>query len=197
MVTLKIKDKEYNLPEGWDEVSIRKMVELAQVDAATPVKRLVKMLQALTGADEDVITSIKSDQVSNLLKEIVWVNELDPMKVARKKEVYEINGIKYVMKQDLNNISLGEMVDIEYIMKEDAFFQHKILSILLREAEEVDGELVQKEYDPKKAEENAEMFMDELTVADLYGIVLFFSDGENKFTEILKDSLTMTTQTES
>lgn len=163
MITLIINNENYYMPENWDEVSMRKGIELTKVSDENPLFRTAKIIQVLTGIKYDLIMDMPIAEFNKI--DLSWVDNQE----IKKKNAFIIDNVTYVINTDLNSMSVGEFADTQFFMTSIDTYD-KLIAVLLRPKDE--------KYDSKKVEERSKLFNENLSAGDLFSITNFFLDGE-------------------
>jgi hypothetical protein len=180
------KTKTITIPSSWNEVTVLQYQKIQMLDVTKYESNLTYMTEViaiLANTSKDYIGGVNVNNLVTLINEMEWLNE--PIKEDKKEEVL-IGDDKYHWKGSFNSLTVGEMISIEqvidieelsYVMAMDV-----ILAVLLRKKLE-NGEL--EDFDPKIFNDRRELFST-LKITDVYGMVLFFSSGEDSYTSNIK-----------
>lgn len=173
------------LPESWKEISIRKFSEVCQAEAETDILKSIEIISILSDTDPELLKGTDMASLNLILDKIKWTGTqpgLEP-----KTEI-EVKGEKYYL-VSLKSLSNGEWADLDVKCEDHINNIHRIMSILYRK----EGE----EYNTKVSEERALMFLDECSIEDVYGTMVFFSLIGKKFIEnmslFIQDQMTQKT----
>lgn len=178
--------KIYNIPDKWEEVTVEQFSNIFKIDREilTDIEVTVEVLKCLTDISEDDLYAMDPSQFSKVTNLIKFTNKDI---VGTKVESIEVEGEKYFLKKDYNSLTMGEVISLELLMKEDSTFMTvmpEMLCIFLRKKLE-NGEL---ESFRKSFMERKEIFKN-VSIADVNDLFLFFSNGENSLESNMKGSL--------
>lgn len=188
-VNLEIDDevKEYSLPESWDDVTIEEFIKIFSFDRndLTPIELSVKVINILTGIDEETILMIDVDNF-NKINETIKFTGKDVVPV--NCEYVELNGEKYYLKSDFSQLTMGEVISIEILLQsaDGNLFKvmDKLLCIFLRKKKE-NGKL---ETFKGEFMNRADLFKT-TPISKVYNIFSFFLDGGTTSEDNTKDFL--------
>lgn len=179
------------LPKSWKEVSLETYIELVSLNSEgmSAIDLFIDQLAILTNTDPEDLNKLPLPQVSEILTSLNWLNQLPQ---ETKENIVIIEGKEYGFIQSLNKLTLGEWVDLETYIDEDATKNiHKILAILYRPiiSKEDENKYIIETYNSETLEDRAELFKKEMMLGDVYGVFVFFSHIELEYMNLLKDSL--------
>lgn len=190
MIQIEIENNRYNVPEGWNELSLGKFIEyyklsLDKKDYVDTIEYNIRLLIIMTGASYDELSNLYVNELKELFQLISWIN-IEP--ITSNKTVFEIDGFKYVL-MDNNRIKAKEQITIEYLLKDikdNTLMFPEILSIILRPAVEyielgkVKYKQMELEDDMLAINDRANLFREKLMIEEVYGAVVFFSNGDKR-----------------
>jgi hypothetical protein len=167
---------ECNIPNGWDEVTVgtyEKLMDLKQ--DGTNLSMYIQILSVLSGLDKDVIEDISAVDFQKITDAISFTQT--QIENETLVDHIELNGEKYYLKKDFEDLTLGEQASIEILMnKYDGKLEKAIkelLCIFLRKKKE-NGKL---EKFKNSMMDRAESFND-VIIGEVYQLFLFFSTGK-------------------
>lgn len=166
------------IPDGWHEVNVRTFQELSNLDELNGLHKIVELVSILSNQDPEDIKKISSEDFESVLSLIQWTSTVP--KDEYKTDI-KIDGLDYYLVK-LNNLSLGEWMDLDTWCDEAVSNMHKIFALLYRPLGE--------EYDSEKMEIRAELFLDKLMINDVYGTLLFFLNIGNQYLTFIKEYTT-------
>ena len=184
MKTIKVNEIELNIPENWGDVKLKDYVTLTTVlhkglsEGKGNMGIVIDLINALFKIEKSDIYKISVEVFNEIITCFLFVNE--PVKSDIKNDFIELNGKKYKFKTEFDKLSVGEMISYEILVQnsENLYKEFdKILSVLLREVNE-DGYL--KDFDADLVPIYLELLQD-ISILDVYGLTLFFSNGVNNF----------------
>lgn len=169
-------EMEFNLPESWNEVSVKKASELSNAkkfDGKNELELSVSIISILTGIDEEIIYMMSQEQFMEVIEAIKFTNEDI---ISEEKESILIKGEEYFLKKDFEKLNMGEIISIETLVKQAdgnlSKCMSKLLCIFLRKKKE-NGNL---ESFKNSFMEREELF-DEIMITDVNDLFVFFSSG--------------------
>lgn len=122
MFELKItKDKTQQtikMVNSWEEVTIGQFIEIQQILFAniSDTYKSVNLISVLTGISVDELESYNLNIYSRLNNQLNFLH--NPIPKINHKDVYEINGTKYILKGDISAISTSQYIDYQEYLKE-------------------------------------------------------------------------------
>ena len=168
-------NKEILIPTSWNDVTLREFIDLTSLDISaykSPVEYYIKML-SIFGNDnlEELFNYVKTTDLDNIVGQMSFMND-EPRKLDNKS--VEINGEMFFFCGNLNELTVGEYISIESLIEKDSLTSVDsipvVLSVLLRPKNEV--------FDSANCEKRIELFKDYLSIEDVFGMGIFFSNGE-------------------
>ena len=183
MIRIELEGKEYSMPEGWNEVKVglfEKIVHMASTyeDYKTDTEYILDMFSLLTGAPKEILIRMTRLSFETITKRMSWVNE---EVVATSKNSWVFDGIEYMPIDNLNNLTMGDSVSLELMIKEsnEANILGNILPILIRKVKKVDkgnGKIkkMPSEFNADEYQETKDLFNDRLMVSDVIKMKSFF-----------------------
>ena len=167
--------KEILIPTSWNDVTLREFIELSSLDFESyksPVEYYIHVLR-IFGNDniKDIFDYIKTADLNSIIGQMSFMNE-EPAKLDNKS--VEINGEMFFLSDNLNELTVGEYVSIESLIEQGGQSSvdsiPTVLSVLLRPKNEV--------FDSANCVKRAELFKDALSIEQVLGMSVFFSNGE-------------------
>jgi hypothetical protein len=174
------KEVEIIVPSSWAEVTLERYQDYTN------------KVSHLENEDEIVLGSIST--LCNIPIDIIKMLKVKDIKVIYEKlsklisvpvnkEIFdkiEIKGVKYGFHPNLDELTLGEFVDLEEQTKDGINGLHNILAILYRPITEEKGKKYNIEPYSDKHLKNARLFQ-ELSIDIVNGVMIFFYNLGNKF----------------
>lgn len=198
MKRFKLEEREFDIPTKWEEVTLKVYVKLATLEETKeafgiPELYVLKMLEALCDVDGGELDELTLDMVNELVLDIAFVQEQATW--VNTKHI-EIEGVDYVFPDDLNKLTMGEMVSIKTLQENHngSGFIPYLLSIILRPGKKVYNEETKKEtwkqekFSIDNLEYRKELFLKQ-PVFNMMGPVSFFLGGNETFMNNIKDSI--------
>jgi hypothetical protein len=199
MKTFTLNKKEYNMPTAWNDMNLKKYVELAKLEEAKesfgmPELYLLKIIEALCDAEQGDLDDLTLDMVSELSQEVGFLQQEPTWGNTRH---IEIEGQDYVFPEDLNKLTMGEYISIKTLQEQQTSSADLIpwlLAIILRPGRKEYNEETKKEkwiqdkFNTANLEWRKELFMKQ-PVMNLMGPVSFFLNGNGTFMNSIKGSI--------
>lgn len=129
MKKVKINDKEYSLPENWNEITMKVYCHLFyKLEETTSkmsdeerqiitIKNDSKIVSRLLGEDDDFCLKLPVEAFNKIRENIKFIYEINDF-LDSKVFYMNIDGKKYFMPQP-NEMSLRQYIDADIIMKDD------------------------------------------------------------------------------
>jgi hypothetical protein len=187
MKTFTLNEKTYDLPESWNEISLKRYINIAKLeeqrkDFFLGELYLLKMIEALCDVEDGELDELTLDVVNDISEALKFLQAETEWPVNK---FVEIEGTIYVFPADLNKLTMGEYISIKTFQENSqtqADALPYILSVVLRpgrlEKNEETGEekWVQDKFTANNIEYRRELFMKH-PVIDLMGPINFFLGG--------------------
>ena len=167
------------IPDGWHEVSIAQYQEFLDTlqiqEDIQPYKKIIKLLAILTDTDEVDFMKLPMDTIYEIDDKVGFMND-EP--TQQFKNIITINGREYGFQKNLNELTLGEWIDLEHYITNDVMTNlHYIAAILYRPITKKGDDYFEYEIAPYTSinlEGNAKLFRYNASIEDIYGISVFF-----------------------
>ena len=188
-VNLEIEDElmEFNIPEGWNEVSVKQSADLTSInrEGKSDIEIIIEIISVLSKIETDIIYQMNTEDFNKLIEAVSFtVTPIDSVLA----ESIMINEEEYFLKKDFSQLTMGELISIETIIKQHegslAPAMSQLLCIFLRKKKD-NGKLESFKNDFMEREK---MFND-VIITDVNNIFLFFLDGNNLSKNSMKDYL--------
>lgn len=190
MITIKIHDKDFEICEGWDEVSMGQIFDLDTLkksdwDQFTLGLKILACMSNDPVTFEDYVNEFipyteLPEFMTMMNEQLKWL-EIDFNESSQKTEPKfetEIDGRRIGIKKDINMISTGEYVYIQNFMKDGKFTPFEAaFGVLIRELDE-NGK--QKKFNPEFFEELMTTLKYKIRALDFHQHLVFFSNGTTK-----------------
>lgn len=183
MVIVKIMDKEYELPENWDEVNLDKFERIIEKNGLISEYKSqilfgLEIFGILIGADIEDLKSLTKTSFETLSNEISWINEAP---VGVDKDEFVIEGEVFKPLKDLNKLTMGDNISLELMIAEsnEANLLINILPILLRKVKKIKNENGEwseelEPFDADKYMERKKLFSKNIYITDVINFKDFF-----------------------
>jgi hypothetical protein len=181
MLKIKLKPDEganaYFLPEGWDEISLEMLIKLKSIDfknvPESNIYQMATIISTLMGCNIQEILDLDVDSYKILVDKTIWVKDYNVQPTVRAR--FELEGVKYVLLENFDKITIGEQASIEMFMMEDADKNiDKIIAVIVREEDE-NGNITP--FNTNTLNKRAEVFRKNMKISDVEGISNFFLTG--------------------
>ena len=167
-------NKEILIPTSWQDVTLGEYIELSKLNISSyksPVEYYIHMLRLFGNDDiESIFEYIKATDLNSIVGQMDFMKE-QPKQLDNKS--IDVNGVKFYLAKNLNEITVGEYVSIEQMIETDKLDSVSaipvILSVILRPLDE--------EFDSNLCAERIELFKNSLSIEDVLGMSVFFSIG--------------------
>jgi hypothetical protein len=174
------KEIEIIVPENWSEVSLKKYQNYTRlVEGLEDEDQIViNSISALCDVPADVVSRLKVSDIRKLYKKLGRL-----ISVPVNKEVFNkitIKGVTYGFHPNLDEMSLGEFVDLEENTQDGVLNLHNILAILYRPITEEKNNKYNIEPYNEKHILNAPLFQD-VSIDVVNGVMVFFYRLGTKF----------------
>lgn len=173
------------LPDGWHEVNLLTFKELCAIQDNKDVgglSEVVELISCLSNKDPEEIRSWPSESLHNILPVISWI---DKKPSDEYKTNVCINGVNYCLVK-FKSLTLGEWIDLDNYIQDSIGNIHKIFAILYRPKNEI--------YDYSKVEERENLFLEKMSISDVYGTLIFFLTIGNQYLKFIQDYMIEKTQ---
>ena len=115
-------------------------------------------------------------------RQTIYLKLAELISIPVNKEIFykiKINGVKYGFHPCLDEMTLGEFVDIEENAKDGVLSFHKVMSVLYRPIIEEEGNKYKIEPYEASHMDNAKLFQ-EINIDTINGVMLFFYNLGNR-----------------
>ncbi len=168
MLKIELKGKNYEMPNGWDEVKLGQLLKINEISLleTTEFKKSLKLISLLSGISLDDLYNADMTDLNHI--DMGWMSEeIDKNKVDND---IIINGVEYSIVSDIKKLTLGEYADLDEYMKDVVTNLHYVCAVLVRPLK--DG--VVEKYNSDTLEARAKLFYDTLNVQNMISIANFF-----------------------
>lgn len=190
MIDITIGNKTYeNIPESYEEMvlgtyqTFLKRMEEKDIGEDFKEYTYFSMLSSLIGCSFEDILNLEIEDMNILQEHFNWLSDFKYKEITQ----LDLDGVFYTAKNNYSQLTTGEVISIETILKGktngvDNF--HIILSILLRPSVisiNEFGEEVIKQKDLDNFDDikiRAKLFQEKLLITEVYGIINLFFSGD-------------------
>jgi len=194
MRTVKINNKEYQLPESWNEVSIGKFQAFSKIDAEDELDKLLQIVSVLGNIPIDTLESITYTELNKLYGLITFITE-----EVGDKTYFKINikGKDYGLDYEWKSMKAKTYIDLDSLMQDKNKVidnLHLIAAILFRPIIDNKKEVILEDYNYKLLEENGRFMQDNMMISQFLPVLFFFSKLNLNLLQHSVDSLVETLQ---
>lgn len=170
--------KNITVPDSWNDVTIGQFQEIKAQDIESK-DYMINVISILLDKDPEEIRKYDIASANKISRHLEWIMKL-PNENSYKQEI-EIDGVVYIMIENLNRFSNGEWFDMEDC-REDLFGKLDYLFAMFYRPK---GE----EYSASKCRERANIFAEKASIGEVYGALVFFSNVGKKSMISIQDYL--------
>ncbi len=170
------------LPKSWNDITVEQFIELRSLnneDFDSLFSYEIECLSILTDIDVDEFDDMEIDELSKIVKQVTFIKK-QPSNIFKN----EINNLTYI---GLNDLKLGEFIDLEYYFAND-YVKHLtyISSVLYRKTKLSEWEeLIFEDYS-FNIEKRKEQFND-LPITSIYGIIAEYIKFRENFLKVYEN----------
>jgi len=170
------------LPKSWNDITVEQFIELRSLnneDFDSLFSYEIECLSILTDIDVDEFDDMEIDELSKIVKQVTFIKK-QPSNIFKN----EINNLTYI---GLNDLKLGEFIDLEYYFAND-YVKHLtyISSVLYRKTKLSEWEEVVYEDYSFNIEKRKEQFND-LPITSVYGIIAEYIKFRENFLKVYEN----------
>lgn len=190
MIKFTIEDKEYQMIDSYDEMKLGHLVKISGIkktEDPADLDPVLDMIAILSGVEKEELEDMTLTMLNELASQLVFLNEEMP---RSNENPIQINGIDYVMKEDMNELTMGEYSSIKILQDRfpDSQMQQMpwILAILVRPGTKTikneTGKVKwkQEKFNSDDLEDRVNIFMEHLPVKFIGQVTSFFLTMNNK-----------------
>lgn len=183
MIVIELEGKEWNLPSGWDEVSVElfeKVVNHSIIvdDYISQVQHTIDLMSIMTGAPKEELNKMTRKSFEELSNRLDWLK--DDLKPSGKK-TFMIGDEEYIAIDDFDNLSMGDSASMELIIKEsnETNILGNLLPLLVRKSKKIykDGgktKIVPEDFEASEYEKTKAFLKSNMMVSDVMHLKSFF-----------------------
>lgn len=193
MKRLKIEDKEFELCNCWEELTFGQYIDLASIsqeEENTPLEKTAKYIAAISNDFEvclDYLYRLTPEDFKELQAHFDFLNKEigEDIKKHPISDTLTFEGKTYKLKKNYDKLSLGEVVNLETILKTQPHLtQFEVgFGILIREIDEAGNE---KEFSEESFVETIQTLKDKVKLVQVYSLLAFFLNGEKEYIKTTK-----------
>jgi hypothetical protein len=158
---------------GWSDVLVEEFQELYELEREQPIDYLTERLSILLDidVDDEEFQQQDVDFLFDLINKYKWLDSAPP---EQPKKTIQLNGLSLKLKP-LNEITVGEFIDLNHLLEEPIRNVHEIAAILYKQYRANEwGHEIEEPY-TYNLKERSEAFL-ELPITEIYGLIYQFSN---------------------
>lgn len=179
MITINLEGKEYKMPNNWDELKLYQYMQTLDIseNENKDDDNMIKLISILSDIPEQLILDIPYTQYYEIENACRFLLEGFDEKPTY---TFTLNDIKYGMDFEIEKMSTGEFLDLDFFSKNPNENLHFINAILYRPIIKEDGrknfpQYTIEKYDSKSVLDRAEIFKNEMPAKYALSSSVFFS----------------------
>ena len=187
----------FSVPKDINELTIENYSKLKEtLNITEKLKDVDKTLQIVSTLSNIPLKALKTIDTESIGKLIVYVNKfLTSQPNTELNNIITVDGKSYGINTDLENMTLGEFIDLETYIKDIDNNLHMVMSVLYRLVTKRKGKKYNtKDYKPNR--DKASLFEKNIKIKDIYGASLhllkfrekLYNDFEQLFTGVEEDT---------
>ena len=168
-----------NQSKSWSDINIEQFVEIFTYPTENETEFLINRLGVILNLSNDEVEDLEYEEYINIVDDLKW-SEQHPTK--KPLDTIKVNDIEFHLIKDLNIITIGEFIDLEYFFQ-DGYVKNltTVLSILYRPIKALATPLYPVKYDNYDFDPRyrAELFND-LSVDKVFGCISYYIKWRNQ-----------------
>lgn len=190
MINFTVEGKEFNMIDSYEGMKLKHLVSISSIkrtEDPNDLDPVLDMISILSNTDKSELEEMTLTMLNELASQLVFLNEEMPKSTENP---IQINGIDYVMKEDMNELTMGEYSSIKILQDRfpDSQMQQMpwILAILVRPGTKTikneTGKVKwkQEKFNSDDLEDRVNIFMEHLPVKFIGQVTSFFLTMNNK-----------------
>jgi hypothetical protein len=158
------------IPKSWSEIYLDQFVSIRTLETKSIYSNSLEILSILTdtSSNDAVWDDMDIDEMNDLINDIMWLKNEPTTNFKRHIGDFEI--------VDINKITFGEFLDLEYYFTDYYNNLSKICAVLYRKYKIDDWGI--KRYEPYpeyNLDERALLFQD-MFITEIYGVIKYYLD---------------------
>ena len=176
MKKITVKKKQYNVPESWEEITLRKQLEVSRLNEkySSPIDRKLSILSAYADIPMEVLKSEKIDRMLELFQAISFISTDIPSKQLVE---FDLNGKHYYTGQNILESEFQDFISIQNAIEAqsgDTFNALPLIIAVMAKQKKANGEL--ESLDDYNVIERSIEFLD-LPITTANGLAFFFASS--------------------
>lgn len=168
--------------KNWNDITIgvykrlQCLLEWEQTDDVVldEVNKSITLLSILCDVDEDTISDLTTDEFKRLVGQCGFLNEIPKVKI---KDKYIINGKKYNVQFNVQDMTMAQYIDYQTFLKEKDKYISNILACFLIP----DGKKYGDGYKIQEVVEDIEQYF---SIVDAHSVCFFFTLAFQSLTRV-------------
>ncbi|QDP46311.1 MAG: hypothetical protein Unbinned4264contig1000_23 [Prokaryotic dsDNA virus sp.] len=171
----------FNIPEHWNELTLGRYQRINKVlkddTKIHDIEKVLRIISAISDIPKRDLYVLDLPSIGKLGGHLTKFLESEPE--DQLQHIVEIDNVKYGFHPKLQDMTLGEFIDLETYIKDIDENLHLILSVLYRPIIAQSGDKYRiEEYEPNR--DRADLFKKKLTVKEVHAASVFFYDLERE-----------------
>ena len=183
------KKKSFNVIDKWSDVTLEKWAKLIAIKGFSKIKEAKETILALSDIPEKVLNKLEVYHIAAILQ---GLSSMQKEETTCLRETIEIEGVEYGFHPDLEQMTLGEFVDLESYIEDIQNNMPEIMAILFRPVTDKSVNYYNIEAYDGKIKKRAEI-MKNIPAEKVQDAMVFFYNFGSILLTILLSSLTQDT----
>lgn len=174
------------IPKSWSEIYLDQFVSIRTLETRSIYSNSLEILAILTDttSNDEVWDDMDLDDMNNLINDILWLKNEPSNNFKRHIDDLEII--------DINKITFGEFLDLEYYFTDYYNNLGKICAVMYRKHRIDEWGIKRYEPYPEYDINERAMFFEDKSITDVYGIIKYYLDFKemiNKTYDLFEPSI--------
>jgi hypothetical protein len=184
MINFQIEEKEFSMIDSYTEMKLGHLIQISKIKKTndeSDLQPIVEMIAILSGCEPQDLDEMSLTLLNELTPKLAFLQEEIP---TSNENPIVINGIDYIMKENMNDLTMSEYSSIKILQERYPDSQMDqlpyILAILIRPGTKTikneTGKVKwkQEKFNSEDLEDRVEIFKKELDVKYISGVTSFF-----------------------
>ena len=189
MINFQIEEKEFQMIDSYHEMKLEHLIQISKIKKTndeSDLQPVVEMIAVLAGCEPQDLDEMSLALLNELTPKLAFLQEEIP---TSNENPIVINGIDYIMKENMNDLTMAEYSSIKILQEKFPDSQMDqlpyILAILIRPGTKTikneTGKVKWKQdkFNSEDLEDRVEIFKKELDVKYISGVTGFFLNMKN------------------
>lgn len=158
------------ISKDWSEVYVHQFISIRTMDYDATYSGSLEILSILTDrtSDDDIWDDMDIDDMNNIINNLLWLR-YEPSKYFKRN----INNLEII---DINKLTFGEFLDLEYLFNDYYNNFTKICATLYRKVKDDEWGIKRFEPYPDYNIEDRSLLFEELYITDVWGVIKYYLD---------------------